>query len=69
MNNYVRYASTLRHIFRHLKVPNVEPKWVDAKRKVTEPEGLLGAYELTDRVYWVFHCPHYKHLSITQKVA
>ena len=47
----------------------IEPKWVHAKRKVVEPEGLLGAYELADRVCRVFDCPHYEHLSISQKVA
>jgi len=33
----------------------IEPKWVHGKRKVVEPEGLLGAYE--------------PHLSIPQEVA
>ena len=47
----------------------IEPKWVHAKRKVVEPEGLLGAYELADRVCRVFGCPHYEHLSIPRKVA
>jgi transposase len=50
----------------------IEPKWVHAKRKVVEPEDLLGAYELADRVCWVepiFDCPHYEHLSVPQKVA
>jgi hypothetical protein len=47
----------------------IEPKWVHAKRKVVEPEGLLGAYELAERVCRVFGCPHYDHLSVTQKVA
>ena len=47
----------------------IEPKWVHSKRKVTEPERLLGAYELADRVCGVFGCPHYEHLSITQEVA
>ncbi len=28
----------------------IEPKWVHGKRKVVEPDGLLGAYELADRV-------------------
>jgi DDE superfamily endonuclease len=36
----------------------IEPKWVHGKRKVVEPEGLLGAYELADRVCGVFGCPH-----------
>ena len=47
----------------------IEPKWVHAKRKVVEPDGLLGAYELADRVCRVFGCPHYEHLSVPQKVA
>ena len=47
----------------------IEPKWVHGKRKVVEPDGLLGAYELADRVCRVFDCPHYEHLSISQEVA
>jgi hypothetical protein len=47
----------------------IEPKWVHAKRKVVEPDGLLGAYELADRVCGVFGCPHYEHLSVAQEVA
>jgi hypothetical protein len=47
----------------------IEPKWVHAKRKVVEPDGLLGAYELADRVCGVFGCPHYQHLSVAQEVA
>src|SRR5215207_5704225 len=47
----------------------IEPKWVHGKRKVVEPDGLMGAYELADRVCGVFGCPHYEHLSVAQKVA
>jgi hypothetical protein len=47
----------------------IEPKWVHGKRKVVEPERVLGAYELADRVCGVFGCPHYEHLSIPQEVA
>jgi DDE superfamily endonuclease len=47
----------------------IEPKWVHGKRKVVEPEELLGAYELAERVCRVFDCPHYEHLSIPQEVA
>jgi transposase len=47
----------------------IEPKWVHGKRRVVEPEGLLGAYELADRVCRVFGCPHYEPLSVPQKVA
>jgi hypothetical protein len=47
----------------------IEPKWVHGKRKVVEPDGLLGAYELAKRVCRVFGCPHYEHLSIPREVA
>ena len=47
----------------------IEPKWIHSKRKVAEPERMLGAYELADRVCGVFGCPHYEHLSIPQEVA
>ena len=46
----------------------IEPKWVHGKRKVVEPDGLLAAHELAERVCAVFGCPHYKHLSIHQEV-
>jgi hypothetical protein len=36
----------------------IEPTWVHGKRKVVEPDGLLGAYELADRICRVFGCPH-----------
>jgi len=48
---------------------SMEPKWVHAKRKVVEPDGLLRAYELADRICGVFDCPHYEHLSITENAA
>lgn len=47
----------------------IEPKWVHGKRKVVEPDGLLGAHELADRVCEVFGCEHEPHLSIDQEVA
>jgi len=47
----------------------IEPKWIHSKRKVVEPERLLGAYELAARVCGVFGCAHEKHLSIPQEVA
>ena len=48
---------------------SIEPKWVHAKRKVVEPDGLLGAYELAERVCRVFGCPHHEHLIVAQEVA
>jgi DDE superfamily endonuclease len=47
----------------------IEPKWIHGKRKVVEPERLLGAYELADRVCGAFGCTHEPHLSIPQEVA
>jgi hypothetical protein len=47
----------------------IEPKWIHGKRKVVEPERLLGADELADRVCAAFGCPHYEHLSIPKNVA
>jgi hypothetical protein len=48
---------------------SMESKWVHGKRKVVEPEGLLTAYELADRVCGVFDCPHHEHLSIAENAA
>jgi hypothetical protein len=45
----------------------IEPKWIHGKRKVVESDGLVGAYELAERVCRVFGCPHYEHLSIPQE--
>jgi DDE superfamily endonuclease len=47
----------------------IEPKWIHGKRKVVEPDRLLGAYELADRVCRVFGFPHYEHLSVPRKVV
>ncbi len=47
----------------------MEPKWIHGKRKVVEPDALLGAYELAERVCAAFDCPHYEHLSIPENVA
>ena len=47
----------------------IEPKWVHGKRRVVEADGLLGAYELAERVCAAFDCPHYEHLSIPENVA
>lgn len=47
----------------------IEPKWVHGKRKVVEADGLLGAYELAERVCRIFDCPHYEHLTVPQNVA
>ena len=40
----------------------IEPKWLHGKRKVAEPDRLLTAAELVDRVCAVYGCPHEPHL-------
>jgi transposase len=47
----------------------IEPRWVHAKRNVVEPDRLLSARELADRVCAHFRCPHDNHLSIPENVA
>jgi hypothetical protein len=47
----------------------MEPKWVHGKRQVVEPNGLLTAHELAERVCAAFGCPHYEHLSIPENAA
>lgn len=42
----------------------IEPRWVHAKRKVVEPDRLLGATELADRVCAHFDCQHDDHLAV-----
>jgi transposase len=47
----------------------IEPKWIHGKRQVVEPDGLLGAHELAERVCTAFGCPHHEHLSLAENVA
>jgi hypothetical protein len=47
----------------------MEPKWVHGKRQVVEPNGLLSAHELAERVCAAFGCPHYEHLSIPENAT
>lgn len=46
----------------------IEPKWLHGKRRVVEPERILSAQELADRVCATFDCAHEEHLSIPEKV-
>jgi hypothetical protein len=48
---------------------NSEPCWVHAKKAVGEPEGLLAARELAQRVCDHFDCPSEPYLAIPEKVA
>ncbi|HWE63912.1 MAG TPA: IS630 family transposase [Chloroflexota bacterium] len=40
----------------------IEPKWLHGKKRVAEPDRLLAAAELADRVCATYDCPHYPHL-------
>jgi hypothetical protein len=48
---------------------NIEPHWVHGKRKVVEPDRLLPAQELADRICAYFGCAHDEHLTIPVEVA
>jgi len=45
----------------------IEPKWLHGKRKVLEPDRLLSAADLVERVCAVFDCPHEPHLIQPKK--
>ncbi len=46
----------------------IEPKWLHGKRRVAEPDRLLGAVELADRVCATYDCPHHPHLVAPPKL-
>jgi hypothetical protein len=48
---------------------NIEPHWVHAKQAVAEPDGLLSARELAQRVCDHFASPLEPYLAIPEKVA
>jgi hypothetical protein len=47
----------------------IDPKWLHGKRKVAEPDRLLTAAEVLDRVCAVYGCPHEPHLIAPKKAA
>jgi DDE superfamily endonuclease len=47
----------------------IEPKWVHGKRAVVEPNGLLTAMELAQRICAYYRCPYEAHLAIPEKVS
>jgi len=47
----------------------IEPKWVHGKRAVVEPDELLSAQQLAERICSHFGCSYETHLSIPEKVA
>lgn len=47
----------------------IEPKWVHGKRAIVEPDRLLSAQEVMDRVHAYYGCMAEAHLAISEKAA
>jgi transposase len=47
----------------------IEPKWVHTKRRVVEPDRLLSARELAERVCDALDCPYHPHIPLPQQAA
>jgi hypothetical protein len=47
----------------------IEPKWVHGKRAIVEPDRLLSAQEVRERVYAYYGCTDEAHLAISEKAA
>jgi hypothetical protein len=47
----------------------IEPKWVHGKRAIGEPDELLSARQLAERICAYFHCSYEAHLVIPEKVS
>jgi hypothetical protein len=47
----------------------IEPKWIHGKRAIVEPDRLLSAPEIVERVYAYYGCPDAVHLAISEKAA
>jgi len=47
----------------------IEPKWRHGKRAIVEPDRVLSAQEIADRVSTYYGCPHEAHLAISEKAA
>jgi transposase len=47
----------------------IEPKWVHGKRAIVEPDRLLSAQEIMDRVYTYYGCAEEAHRVISEKAA
>ena len=45
----------------------IEPKWLHGKKRVCEPDRVLTAAELADRVCRTYDCPHHPHLIAPPK--
>ena len=40
----------------------IEPTWLAGKKRVAEPDRLLSAADMVERVCATYGCPHYPHL-------
>ena len=47
----------------------IEPKWVHGKRAIVEPDRLLSAREIMERVYTYYGCADDAHRVISEKAA
>ena len=47
----------------------IEPKWVHGKRAIVEPDRVLSAHEVMERVYAYYGCRADSHLAISKKAA
>ena len=47
----------------------IKPRRIHAKRQVVEPDGLLSAQELADRVCAHFHHQYIAHLGVNEQVS
>jgi transposase len=47
----------------------IAPKWVHTKRAIVEPDRLLSARELAERVCDALDCTYHAHIPIPEKVA
>lgn len=47
----------------------LEPKWVHGKRAIVEPDRLLSAQEVMERVYAYYRCAEESHVAISEKAA
>jgi hypothetical protein len=47
----------------------IEPKWIHGKRAISEPDRILSALEVEERVCAYYGCPREVHLLMPEKVA
>jgi transposase len=47
----------------------IEPKWVHAKKAIVEPDALLSAKQLAQRICAHFACSYEPHLALVEEVS